>query len=113
MNGASQEQEMVGLFAGLVERQEVSALVLGIEKAISESFAQEAERGESLGHMTRDEVKRRFNICCEIFKSLRGECHWSIERIVHALPKYLRCELDGESWEPEKRAIWMPEGTAV
>jgi len=70
--------------------------------AIEKSFAQDGAR------VTQSEVKRRFELCARIFKTLRGDLHWGIERIEGHLSEYLRAELDGRTWEPDKREVWIP-----
>ncbi len=58
--------------------------------------------------VTDAEVKRRFDLCVKIFKLLRGDVKWGVARILDYLPEYLRAEIDGDSWEPDKRNCWIP-----
>lgn len=59
-------------------------------------------------HLKLSEVKRRYAICARIFCDLVSDAKWGVQRALHYLPTYLRCELDGIPWEPDKRAIWLP-----
>jgi hypothetical protein len=94
--------EFTGSFKELVgSPRNVGKVTIGFELAIAASFAIDG------GTMTTDEVKRRFQFCEKIFKQLRGDLSWGIERIIDHLAKYLRYELDGVSWEPDKRTTWM------
>ena len=77
--------------------------VLGIERAVARSFEADHAR------MTAAEVRRRFGICEQLFRQLRGDLHWGLHRVLDHLPHYLRCELDGQAWEPDRRTIWMPD----
>jgi len=78
-------------------------------EVVAASFAVDGAR------QTRDEVKRRFNICMELFGNLRYDMQWGFERIFAPtnLPYYLRCELDGHPWEPDPRTCWIPDDGAV
>ena len=89
-------------FAGLIEPKEIGRITLGFTVAIEQSFLDDQAR------MTQAEVKRRFEICVKIFRELRGDLHWGVQRILSKLPEYLRCELDGHPWTPDTRAMWMP-----
>lgn len=97
------------VFRDLVEDDAIGQVVLGFEGAIAKSFADDAERDGRVVCMTAAEVKRRFKICAKIFGQLRGDLKWGITRIVDHLPRYLRAELDGQTWEPDKRECWLPE----
>lgn len=95
--------ELSGSFVQLVGDHSALARVLrGIQTTIELSFAVDG------AGITQTEVKRRFQLCEKIFKILRGDMKWGIVRIIDHLPKYLRFELDGETWEPESRVCWMP-----
>jgi len=94
--------EFTGSFKELVgSPANVGKVTLGFEMAITTSFAIDGST------MTTDEVKRRFQICERLFKQLRGDLSWGIERIIDHLAEYLRYELDGVSWEPDKRMTWQ------
>lgn len=90
-------------FSGLVEPANLPRIVDGLTAVIDRSFQQDGAT------MTRSEVKRRFDICTEIFRQLRGDLRWGVGRILDHLPRYLRAELNGETWEPEQRTMWLPE----
>jgi hypothetical protein len=63
-------------------------------------------------HATTDEVRRRGDICIDVFKRLRGELHWSLDRCLDKIPEYLGAQLSGIDWRPSARTIWTPSETA-
>lgn len=91
-----------GTFSGLVALGEVGRVTIAFEEMIAISFITDKAR------LTRAEVKRRFAICASIFKKLRGDLHWGIDRALHFMPTYLRDELEGVDWKPDTRTMWMP-----
>lgn len=90
-------------FLDIADPEHLQRAVLGIEHAVARSF--EADRTR----MTAAEVRRRFGICEQLFRQLRGDLRWGLHRVLDHLPHYLRCELDGQAWEPDRRTIWMPD----
>lgn len=58
--------------------------------------------------MTRNEIKRRTEICAKWTLILRKDLGWSIERCLDELPRALRCDLDGIPYAPsrEGRSTW-------
>ncbi|HET9621194.1 MAG TPA: hypothetical protein VFP84_07500 [Kofleriaceae bacterium] len=82
---------------------ELAGVTLGIERAVARSFAADRAR------ITATEVGRRFDLCLCMVAHLRGDLGWGLQRILDRLPHYLRCELDGQPWEPDRRTLWMPE----
>ena len=86
----------------LVSTEQIGPVVSAFERAIASSFATDLSR------RTGAEVKRRFEICEQILKALRGDLGWSVPRALDHLPRLLRSELDGVSWEPEARTMWSP-----
>jgi hypothetical protein len=97
---------MAGEFSALVDSKLVGSAVLGFQRAIERSFV------EDHGPQTQAEIKRRFDICARVFRVLRGDLKWSVTRILDHLPRYLRCELDGQPWKPDASTIWTPPGIA-
>ncbi len=101
-----------GVFASLIDGNQIPRLVKGIEAAVLKSFEDDRKPGRiilvtALPRVTAAEVKRRSEKCVAIFKVLRGDLKWSLDKIIDHLPRYLRAELDGTSWEPEARqALW-------
>lgn len=93
---------MTGAFADLVEQEQVGRVSLAIERAIAASFSEDGAR------MTGDEVRHRFAICERLFRRLRGDLGWGLQRALDHLPRYLRCELDGIPWQPDARMVWVP-----
>jgi hypothetical protein len=78
--------------------------VFAIIEAIDQSF----ENDQVIRPVrTQSEIERRFEICIRWFVELRRELHWSIPRILDALPMALRSALDGIPFNPdEERAAW-------
>lgn len=97
-----------GVFRGLIEDDAVGKVTNDFIEAIQKSFSDDAERDGRMPTMTRSEVKRRFDVCAKIFALLRGDLKWGLQRIADHLPRYLRAELDGKTWEPEQREVWIP-----
>jgi hypothetical protein len=97
---------MAAPFLDLFEHGQLKRVVLGIERAVRRSFETDGAR------MTEAEVRRRFRICERLFRQLRGDLRWGLVRVLDHLPQYLRCELDGQAWEPDRRTCWMPEDGA-
>ena len=62
------------------------------------------------GGVTQAEVKRRFEICERIWKVLRIEHKWLVQRVCDHLHRFLLQEIDGISWEPNCRVLWVPDG---
>ncbi len=93
----------MGTFSDLVSQQQVGPATVAIEQAIARSFRDDNAR------VTGAEVRRRFAICERLLRHLRGDLGWGLQRALDHLPRYLRCELDGASWEPDARTIWTPE----
>jgi hypothetical protein len=90
-------------FLDVADPGQLERAVRGIEQAVMRSFEADGTR------MTTTEVRRRFGICERLFRQLRGDLRWGLYRVLDHLPHYLRCELDGQAWEPDRRTIWMPE----
>jgi hypothetical protein len=90
-------------FLELIEPDGVGRVVQAIERAVAQSFE------EDQGRLTRHEIRRRYGICENLIVRLRGDLGWGLHRALDHLPHYLRCELDGQAWEPDPRTIWMPE----
>jgi hypothetical protein len=100
---------MAGELAALVQDERLlGRVVRAIEDAIVLSFGRDAARDGREPRMTGAEVKRRFEMCVSIFKTLRGDLGWSVERTLDHLPGLLRAELDGVPWVPDGRAMWSP-----
>lgn len=87
----------------LLSQAALGQVTRGIHNAIAASLL-----SHPLRHLTKQETKRRFEICVRWFKVLRLEKKFSIDRCVDELPKALVCELDERKYEPHDRAVWMP-----
>lgn len=84
-------------------RENIAKTVRAFEGVIATSFESDAMK-----QITRDEIKRRFELCVKIFMILVGDCKWGVERALGRLGEYLRLELAGTAWEPDARTYWMP-----
>ena len=93
-------------FLSLLANDELAPALLGIERAVSQSLRDDGAR------VTSDELRRRFAICERLIRQLRGDLGWGLQRVLDHLPHYLRCELDGQPWQPDARTIWMPQDGA-
>jgi hypothetical protein len=94
---------MPSAFLEAAAQEYLARVVLGIEHAVANSFEVDGAR------MTSDEVRRRFAICERLYRQLRGDLGWGMQRVLDHLPHYLRCELDGQPWEPDRRTLWVPD----
>lgn len=94
---------MPGSFLEAAAQEHLARVVVGIEAAVAKSFEVDGAR------MTGDEVRRRFGICERLYRQLRGDLGWGVQRVLGHLPRYLRCELDGQPWEPDTRTLWVPQ----
>lgn len=103
-----------GVFASLLEANQIPKVLRGIESAVVHSFLADKTPGRIIlvtGATDQgpkmEEVKRRGEICLRIFRELRGDLKWTVDRILDALPRFLRSELEGTPWEPEaRRSTW-------
>lgn len=99
---------MAGQWAKLVAEDQVGRVTRGFMDAIEASF----EEGHVHVLATKSEIRHRFDICAKLFERLRGDEKWSIARTLDMLPRYLRCELEGQSYDPKAdadRVMWTPE----
>ena len=109
---------MAGEFADLISEGQLGRVTYGVEVAVTKSFETDQKRLGPLHisraqNITRSEVKRRTDICLRIFKELRGDLKWGVERILDHLPQFLRAELDGVPWRPDtEHCLWTP-GTDI
>lgn len=88
---------------------EVHQVSTGILRAVDASFAVDRQRDSGKVTMTGDEIRRRFRICEAWFRTLRGEKQWTLRRTLSALVVALRTELDGGSYVPDDRTLWLPQ----
>ncbi len=94
---------MATAFLDFVEKGQLAQALFAIEHVVIRSFETDGSR------LTAAEVRRRFQICERLFRQLCGDLGWGLQRAIDHLPYYLRCELDGQPWEPDPRTCWMPE----
>ncbi len=60
------------------------------------------------GHITANIIKERFAILERWYRALRNEKKWGVTRILDSLPDALHAELNGQTWQPDKRTCWIP-----
>jgi hypothetical protein len=106
---------MAGELASLVHENQVGAVYQSITLTIAGSYKVDRQRAPvgAIVLMTADETKRRFKICIERFKNMRGDLKFSLPRALDELPHALRCALDQKEWKPKpERSLWIPtDGT--
>lgn len=84
----------------------------GFNDILLASYEQDAQRaGQSAAEFARSlpkqQVRERFDILLRWWEILRGDLHWSAERILDHLPAALATELRGERWTPpEATSCW-------
>ena len=97
-----------GELVKLVSEDRVGQVTNSIIKTIRDSFRNDIVLRPV---MTQAEIKRRFDVCIRTFVELRRDLGWSVARILDALPKALRANLDGGTWTPQDEtahATWSP-----
>lgn len=90
-------------FADLLTDGQYSAAVMKFEAVLVASFGQRPVR-----HMTQQHIKDRYALCEKIFRLLRGDLKWGLERVWGHMLGYLLKELDGSDWKPDARTVWAP-----
>ena len=93
------------------DRRQLARAFESIHKTIADSF--DAGHPGHMRQITQAEVKRRFAICERWFRDLRGAKQWTIDRVLSALPQALRAELEGRTYEPDSRSLWLPQDGQV
>ena len=79
-----------------------------VERAVMRSFE---TRPMPLRGITTSEARRRVQVCEQVWRALRLDKRWSVQRACDHLYRYLIAELDGVAWEPDSRSIWVPESS--
>ena len=77
-----------------------------VERAVMRSFE---TRPLPLRAITTSEARHRVQVCEQIWRALRLDKRWSVQRACDHLYRYLIAELDGVAWEPDDRSIWVPD----
>lgn len=97
-------------FADLVRKPEdLQRAAIGFIRAIENSFVQDQERSVLTILKTEKEVNRRFQICEEWFRVMRGDLGYSVDRACDFLPLALRSTLDGTPFDPPSgNGGWAP-----
>jgi hypothetical protein len=86
-------------------------------KVIADSFQTDVLRSAhptATVKTTHDEIKRRTNLCYDLFMMMRKDVGYSTHRALDMLPFGLRSELDGTPWVPPPvDRSWSPsQGSA-
>jgi len=93
-------------FAELVRSpREGYGVYAAICAALEQSFREDERRlGSSFREriQTQAEVRRRTEILCKWFRTLRADCGYSVSRAKATIGQALRAELDGGNFEPPK-----------
>ena len=103
-NVISGQETFLKMFPG----EALGTLVNGITNAVGTSFDEQKMRNP-----THEEKKRRFTICVNWAKTLRGDLKWGVQRIADEMVNVLRTELIGQRYQPNKREVWVPQDGAV
>ena len=82
------------------------AVAAAVERAVMRSFE---TRPLPIRGITSNECRRRVQICERIWKALRMDKSWSLQRACDHLYRYLVADLDGVHWEPDGRSLWAPD----
>lgn len=95
--------------------ERVRRIVARIAHVVAETFEEDRSRSGIVllrGVSPTDaEAKRRTNLAYDWFIRLRVEAGYSSTKALDFLPRALRAELDGESWEPPPAERgWTAEG---
>lgn len=94
---------MAGEFAELSRDPNLKFKVTSrVTQILAQSFHQDGAR------QTQHEIKRRFEICENLIRTLRGDLGWAYDRILDELPVALRAKIDHLPWEPVTRTVWTP-----
>jgi len=95
--------------------ERVRQIVTRITRVVAETFEEDRRRSAIVllrGVSPTDaEVKRRTDLAYDWFIRLRTEAGYSSTKALDLLPRAVRAELDGESWEPPPAERgWTAEG---
>jgi hypothetical protein len=98
-------EDLYGSLQDLVRSDsEAKEVFAGFFKAIVASFYTDQVQ---LLQITAHELRRRVMLCIQLFRDMRGDCYWTLNRTLDTLPHALRVTLDGEVFEPKKeRSTW-------
>lgn len=96
----SADETLVSMFPG----DALGRLTLGVFDAVGKSYV-----SHKMNNPTRQEHKRRFDICIKWARIFYGDLKWGLERVCDQLPTVLKAELSGQDYTPPTREIWVPE----
>lgn len=95
----------------LGDERDLQRVFATIHDVILRSFGVDIQREPFKPNPITDrEVKRRFGICERWFRRARGDLGYSLERTMDMMGHALRCELDGNPFDPQSGGpmIWTP-----
>jgi hypothetical protein len=81
--------------------EQYRTITLAIADAVAQSFGPDVKRA------TRRDLQTRTSKAIDIVLQLRSDLTWGLARIKDQLPYYLKKEVNGESWEPDQRSVWI------
>jgi len=90
------------LLTSLFEPQNIFQIVGKIAEVIERSYQTHGCA------RTAHEDKRRASICVDAVVLMRGDMGWSTSRILDHIGQALTDKLNGGTFTPSTRALWMP-----
>jgi hypothetical protein len=100
-----------GFFAQFaLDERTSNHITIKFGKIIEDSFLTDAKRKGLNGDIkvTEAEIKNRFEVLCRWFRVLKGDLDFTLNKALDMLPEALRKELDGETYSPPIRNMWIP-----
>lgn len=98
-------------FADLTGAPDLLARVrAAFTRALARSFAQDAATyGDDFARRmnTDTERKRRAQLLATLYRRMRGDWGWSVQRTIDTLATALRVELDGGTYERPRGRLWL------
>ncbi len=81
-------------------------------RALAQSFREDA-RTYGMDFARRmlaneGERKRRADLLAQLYRRMRGDWGWSVQRTIDTLAEALRVELDGGTYERPRGSLWTP-----
>jgi len=94
----------------MLDNDQKKRVIFGCIKVVRDSFDDDPKLTGAVreGSVAESVIKERFKICEKWVRTLRGELHWPLRKILDMLPRALRAELDGETFVPTDRHGWRP-----
>lgn len=90
---------------------EVRLVAATFHRHVLQSFVKDVQRDGRTTN-TDSERRRRVGILERWFRTLRGEKRWTLQRTLAACADALRVEIDGGTYTPDSRTVWIPQDGA-